>query len=318
MDPVTRLRPYALRLAAAALLVAGPLGSSAYAAEDYANCTGYIDSLPATISAAGTWCLRGTRYTSQTSGAAITIAADNVTVDCNHFRISNLGADWRTTTAVGVYAGGGRKFATIRQCRLQGFNFGVKLAGDGHIVEGNTIDRSRYIGVLTDGDGVQIRDNAITDTGGPSGYAYGIYATAPATALAAPSIVDNTITRVADRSTGSVHQARGILTNGTADGNHVHLGGVAGDRIGVKLLSGGAARDNVFTGATPNPDQTRYDWLPARSIVGSGVSTSVCRGNTSVGFGNTEIADCQDGGGNRIETGGPRPEPPCFNYPWCE
>ena len=96
------------------------------------------------------------------------------------------------------------------------------------------------------------------------------------------------------------------------------MGDVGTDRIGIKLLSGGVARDNVFTGASPNPDYTRYDYLPARSIAGSGVSTSVCRGNTAVGFGPTEFAACQDGGGNRIESGSPRPEPPCFNWPWCE
>ena len=81
------------------------------AAESYDNCTGFIDSLPATISTQGTWCLRKHLYTSVTSGAAISVLTDNVTVDCNHFRLSGLGAGIGTN-AVGISAGASRLNAT--------------------------------------------------------------------------------------------------------------------------------------------------------------------------------------------------------------
>src|SRR5688572_20901601 len=90
------------------LLVLGLLAAvslaPARATESYDGCTGFIDSLPATISTPGTWCLRGHRYTSITSGAAIRITANNVTLDCNDFRLSGLGAG-AGTLAVGIDTG---------------------------------------------------------------------------------------------------------------------------------------------------------------------------------------------------------------------
>ena len=45
-------------LLATGLLVASVMPATARAAESYDNCTGFIDSLPATITTQGTWCLR--------------------------------------------------------------------------------------------------------------------------------------------------------------------------------------------------------------------------------------------------------------------
>ena len=53
--------------------------------ETFASCRGFIDSLPATITSGGTWCLDHDVATSMTSGAAIDIQSNNVTIDCNGF-----------------------------------------------------------------------------------------------------------------------------------------------------------------------------------------------------------------------------------------
>src|SRR5690606_35026428 len=48
------------------------------AAETFDTCVGFIDSVPATITAQGTWCMDGNLGTSISSGNAITVATHNV------------------------------------------------------------------------------------------------------------------------------------------------------------------------------------------------------------------------------------------------
>ena len=92
-----------LMVSAASLIAPiSPVATSAYAAQSYDSCAGFIDSLPATITTQGTWCLRGDLATSVTSGNAITIATNNVTIDCMGNRRTLLHC---TQTAVGSTAG---------------------------------------------------------------------------------------------------------------------------------------------------------------------------------------------------------------------
>ena len=80
-----------LRLTCATALLA-VYASPALAAESYDNCTGYIESLPASISTQGTWCLRKDLATGMASGNAIEVKANNVVIDCNDFKIGGLAA----------------------------------------------------------------------------------------------------------------------------------------------------------------------------------------------------------------------------------
>ena len=73
--------------ASVALATSGPAQ-----AETWHACRGFIDALPATITTQGTWCLRRDLTISLASGEAITIAANNVTIDCNDYKIGGLGA----------------------------------------------------------------------------------------------------------------------------------------------------------------------------------------------------------------------------------
>ena len=261
------LRPFLPVLAA---VVLGSTAPPAFAAQDYANCTGYIDTLPATISTAGTWCLRGNRSTSQTHGSAITIAASNVTLDCNHFRVSGPGP--QTSAGHGIVVSG-RTGAVIRQCRVQGFYFGMQLLGDGALAEDNAVERSGYVGILAQGDGIVIRNNAISETAGTGYWAYGVYALASADATAAPVVADNLISGVFSTSGGNA--TRGILTDGEARGNQISTV-VGSDSVGIMLSGRGVARDNVITGGA-------LAYIPVRGIAGTDASRSVCTGNSVVG-----------------------------------
>src|SRR5687768_5499102 len=106
----------------AALLVAlfaTGTATSARAAESYDNCVAYIDALPVVIGTQGVWCLRDNVSTAISSGAAITIATNNATIDCNDFKIGNLAAG-PSTNAIGIQASN-RRNATIRNCTIRGF-----------------------------------------------------------------------------------------------------------------------------------------------------------------------------------------------------
>jgi parallel beta-helix repeat protein len=196
----------------------------AQGAESYDNCTGFVSSLPATISTQGTWCLDKDLSTAMTSGSAITIATNNVTLDCNHFKIGGLAAGAGTTT-YGVYALT-RLNATIRNCNIRGFFTGIHLAGGGgHLVEDNSLDGSTHSGILMAGSASTIRNNLVIDTGGSTaytGFTIGIRAEEGA------AVLDNTVNGVAPIDAAL---AIGIFSfgGGSISGNRIR--GIAGTPV---------------------------------------------------------------------------------------
>jgi parallel beta-helix repeat protein len=166
-------------LAALALVACGLFASSgAQAAESYDNCTDFVDSVPATITTQGIWCLRKDLSTAIVSGAAITIATHNVTLDCNGFKLGGLAAG-NESEARGVYAQD-RLNATVRNCNVRGFNFGIYLyGGAGHLVEGNRLDNNLVTALAVSyASNSIIRNNRVYDTGGypNNNIRHGIYA----------------------------------------------------------------------------------------------------------------------------------------------
>src|SRR5687767_10729805 len=97
------------------LALAGAIVASAtpaHAAESLDTCAGFITSVPTVITSQGTWCLDRDLSTSASSGRAIEIMVNNVTIDCNHFKLGNLGAG--TTTGAGGIVALERLNVTIR------------------------------------------------------------------------------------------------------------------------------------------------------------------------------------------------------------
>jgi parallel beta-helix repeat protein len=164
MRPESRLAPmsFAALFALAALLTA-----PAHAAESYDGCKYEVTSLPATLSSQGVWCLKGDLATSITSGAAIAITANNVTLDCNHAKLSGVAAG-SGTMAFGIHVVS-RSSTTIRNCNVRGFYYGIYVFGsDATLVEDNQFGGNTATGVVTNGTsfGTIVRDNRIVDTGG--------------------------------------------------------------------------------------------------------------------------------------------------------
>ncbi|QDH71415.1 right-handed parallel beta-helix repeat-containing protein [Marilutibacter alkalisoli] len=260
------------------LLSACAAWSSALASEDYDNCTGFIDSLPATISTQGTWCLRKDLSTGMISGSAIEIAANNVTLDCNHFKLGGLGAG-TGTGAVGINAVD-RKNVTVRHCSIRGFWFGMSTwGGDGHLVERNTFDSNRLYSVRVNSPQSTIRANLIVNTGGSTA---GVGDAQAIRTDNGTDIIDNTISGVAPGTTDASaygifvaavssnlpatvarNRIRGLTPNGTGVAHGIHIfnsnhtvvrdndvqGNAAPGSVGVHCGSDrGTARDNNISG----------------------------------------------------------------------
>jgi parallel beta-helix repeat protein len=259
-------------------------------AETVHSCTGFIDSLPAHISTQGVWCLRRNLATNISSGAAILIDTNNVTLDCNEFKIGGLSAGNSTLTS-GVFAAD-RINATVRNCSIRGFLTGIDLRlGSGHLVEHNRLDNNLYAGIFVSGENSLVRGNSVLDTGAAgSGHAVGIRAYG--------HISDNVVINVGlpDAEAGLAHSATGIdahgfgseVTNNLVQKLFVHGGGVA---TGINA----ASQYSVISGNR---------LLAGVAIHGIGIDglnpdINLCRNNVLLRF-STPLYRCSDEGGNVI------------------
>ncbi|HEY0661005.1 MAG TPA: hypothetical protein VGD21_06780 [Lysobacter sp.] len=257
------------------------------AAESYDSCTGYIDTLPTTIATQGTWCLRAHLATPITSGAAITIATNNVTVDCNGFRLGSLPAN-PASTAKGIYALN-RLNATVRGCNVQGFHIGIHMSGidsGGDLIEDNLLDGNLYAGIAVNGADNRIQRNRILRTGGVpngNGNTYGIDARA--------DLFDNTIDHVFTTA-GPLDPAQfpvGIRMQGDgteARSNHLRLHADGQNEIAILVTGNHVTLDRnvMFSGHGSPP-------VAAVGIQGKGTGNTFCTGNTAPGS-NPQVVDC--------------------------
>ena len=256
----------------------------AIAAESYDNCTGFIDSLPATIATQGVWCLRQHLSTAIASGNAITIATNNVTIDCNDFKVGGLAAG-DTSQAIGIQSLE-RQNATVRQCALRGFRTGIQLfEGSGHLVEDNLLDQNLRTGIaVLSADGSRVQRNRVNNTGGAPGVPQveGIVVSGDA--------IDNTVDGVfSDAASPSIAGIRMTGASSEARGNQVrNLLGTGGFATGIQVTAPQATlRENMLAApATTN---------------GTGINVSAepafCIGNIATGF-STGFLNCRDVGGN--------------------
>jgi len=231
-----------------ALTLLAIVACPAQAAESYDNCTGFIDSLPASISTQGTWCLRKDLTTAMSSGNAIEVKTNNVVIDCNDFKIGGLAAGV-TTLTTGIASSAGRQNVTVRNCTVRGFQFGTWLLGDNHVVEHSRFDVNTLVGIRTQGDGNEIRDNAVTSTGGQPAAGVAIAIIANGTG---GRVLDNRIHGVSAELDGSNQLSAGLyVEDGVARGNTVSGLLPTGTPHGIRLYHS-VARDNIVMQAGPS------------------------------------------------------------------
>ncbi|HEY0660998.1 MAG TPA: NosD domain-containing protein [Lysobacter sp.] len=270
------------------------------AAKAYDNCTGFIDTLPATIATAGTWCLRKDLGTAMASGNAITIATNNVTLDCNDFKLGGLAAG-PGTNANGIYAND-RLNATVRHCKVRGFRTGIRLEGDGdgHVVEDNRLDSNTWIGIQVNGDGSVVRRNEVRDTIGTATYSIGIYV------FDNVDVLDNLVDLVVSIPADTDGQAYGIYlvssNGGRIAGNNVRrlLSKSGGTVTAIKTATSWAhVRDNTLTGNLGSANVSRGVWCDDDGN-GSGVYKVIVQDNSFLGFIDEAFLNCVNGGGNSV------------------
>ena len=156
------------------ILVAASLGAltsfltSIPASAETTQCI-EIMAVPVTISTPGVHCFKKVISTAMASGNAITVNANNVTIDFNDFELDGLGAG-PNTEAIAVYALN-RRNLTIRNARIRGFRQGIAIEetensnlSAGHLIEDSSFEGNTYKGIHVAGFGVTIRRNRITDT----------------------------------------------------------------------------------------------------------------------------------------------------------
>jgi len=133
------------------------------------NCTA-ITQLPKVITSQGVYCLTGNLSTSMTTGNAIEIQANNVTIDLNGYKLGGLGAG-AGTNATGIFADQ-RKNITIKNGITRGFLFGILLrdfsltTSSGHVVKNILADQNTLTGIGVMGLGHTVSHNTVVDTGG--------------------------------------------------------------------------------------------------------------------------------------------------------
>ena len=259
-------------LLATLLLFASLFAAPARAAQSYDNCTGFIDSLPASITTQGTWCLRHDLTTAITSGNAITVGTNNVTLDCNDFKVGGLQAG-TSSQATGIGSISSLN-ATVRHCNIRGFYYGIHLSGGGgHLIEDNRLDQNLFTGINVLGDNNRVRRNAVYDTGGvnpANNQSFGIYASA--------DVTDNTVAGVFATASDTYPYAIDILGNGSVvRGNFVRglvVGGF-GTGVGIYADAPGITIDGNRVSAVAT--------TAGNGIYGAGPNT-FCSNNTVVNF----------------------------------
>ena len=274
------------------LLVMLACAKPASAAQSYDNCTGFITSLPAVISTQGTWCLKQDLSTAVTTGNAITINTNNVTIDCNDFKLGGLSAGAGTQT-IGIHALN-RLNATVRRCNIRGFYVGLLFAGTGggHAIEDNRLDGNTSSGIVVQGDGSVVRRNRVFDTGGSTlgGDGTGIYADKSV------DVIDNTVSG-ATGAASTNGWGIGITANNDFDGS------IVGNRV-RGLVPGGTGTTFGLIATSSNRLEVRDNaFVGDGSVNSAGVKCDAANGNVhnnTINLFETAIVNCNDDGGNIV------------------
>lgn len=268
-----------IRIAACLAVVLFALLPTTFARADTGPCT-VIRSLPAVITSQGTYCLEHDLSTAISRGEAISIQANNVTIDCRHRKIGGL-ASGTGSHASGIFAMD-RKNITIRNCAIRGFANGIFLFGSGgayHLVEDNRVELSTRFGIHVEGEGITVRRNRVLDIGVSASDVYGIRLVGSGT------ISDNAVHGVATSGLMAVgiHATRVHPQAGSAlvADNRVSGLGAAHVVKGILARRGAAITDNLVAHAGPSPPATGANGIDCFSEDGE---ENFARGNTLLGF----------------------------------
>lgn len=247
-----------------------------------------ITSVPTVITKQGVYCFKKDLSTNITSGNAIDIQTNNVTIDFNNFKLGGLAAGVGTE-ARGVYAVD-RLNITLRSGNIRGFYYGINLegfSGGGHVIEDTLLDGNTFMGIRINGEGNLVRSNRVVATGGTTrsdSFSNGIFSRGLGVRILGNEVYG---------TFSSDDWAHGIYIDNTGDGsiiqgNHVIETDGFASSFGIKNWGSDVIMDgNIIINASGG-DYGIYS--------GTG---NYCRENTIVGFTIQNNGNyCTDGGGN--------------------
>ena len=249
LRPSTLARCFAPALAALALLAWATRPAHA----ETSVCTA-LDTLPATISAPGTYCLQKDFVAGYNTSDTLRIASDDVVLDCNNHRVTNTNA---ANTTTGIYVSSDRNNVTVRNCQLDGFILGIFVQGvndgasTGNVVEDNLVLRSRQTGIWVIGSHNRVERNRISgNTGNVNGVARGISVSSSYSEGVGNVVRDNVITDFRPAPPpGTGSSAEGINFNhvrGTEISGNTILGIYTSTSQGVWGIIGSTIQDVVI------------------------------------------------------------------------
>jgi hypothetical protein len=221
-----------------------------------------IESIPATLDEPGNYCMTANATVALTNGAAITIAADNVTLDCRNYTLTNETAS-DTGGSSGILATS-RYNLLVRNCRIfGGFAYGIAITqpqAGGNTTYYNRIENNYIVGpyrygILAYGSAIEVRGNQIYDVGGhASGLAIGIRVGGATNSVArfqvvednlvagTTSLINNGFGIYSDASVGAIFRRNTITGTVGAEPSYTGTG------IRVAVGSANTVRDNHILG----------------------------------------------------------------------
>jgi hypothetical protein len=220
-----------------------------------------ITAVPAVITAPGSYCVIGHLVTSQASGAAIEIQADDVVLDMTQGGVDGS-AGGPDSTAAGIYALD-RNNITIMGGSIMFFAYGILLENSapdfsntrGHRVSDMLVDVSRRVGIEVRGVDTVLTRNLVSSTGtGGDGSIAAILAWGAGAVVFQNNIVSNE-TRVAQASATAI-QVYGSAGCDVSENRIVNTSSAPGTlSVGVIVWNSVdcAVRDNEIDNRTTLP-----------------------------------------------------------------
>ncbi|HEY0661016.1 MAG TPA: right-handed parallel beta-helix repeat-containing protein [Lysobacter sp.] len=275
-----------LSLLLLALCLAGP------AAAETTECTN-ITTLPTVISTQGIYCLKQDLSTAITTGAAITIATNNVTIDCNGRKLGGLAAGPGTQTT-GIHATT-KQNITVRDCNIRGFRAGLLFDrygnnySGGHLVENNLFDANTMVGIELSGDYVTARRNRVINTGGTT-----LLGDIIALAVSGqPALADDNYVGGVTGSTDASADTIGLRVSGYMS--------LARDNVVTDVNAGSGTSASIAAGGTQitlEHNSVFNVGTPPQYGVDTTYSSVLCINNRVRGYTINAYDECDNGGGN--------------------
>lgn len=221
-----------------------------------------ISSLPVVINEPGNYCMAVNATVNITTGQAILIDANDVTLDCQNYTLTNEAAS-ATGSSAGIRATN-RHNLLIRNCRVMGgFTDGihVHMPFNGpttsyyNRIENNYVGGPYRYGILGIGSAIEIRNNQVYDVGGQeNSAAFGIRIGGSSVSGFKFQVVENNI--IAGTNSPS-NNAYGIYSDSSIgsmflsnriSGTYGMLPNYRGTGIRIAVGDANTLRDNIING----------------------------------------------------------------------